>query len=103
MAQKTTVDKVKVALRISHDRLDQEIADDIDACLVDLQTSAGIRRPDENDPLILEAIKNHARANFHDDTVKAEIYRNRYEQQRAGLSMASGYGGAGEDKAWATM
>ena len=93
MAQSKTIQKVKNTLRISHSKLDAEIADDIDACIADLVTTAGVVYPDETDPLILAAIKNHARSNFTDNADKATEYLRRYESQKACLTMASGYGG----------
>lgn len=93
MAKAETIKKVKSALRIHHSKLDSEIGDDIDECLADLTTTAGVIYPDEADPLILAAIKNHARSNFIDKTDKSAEYLRRYEGQKASLTMASGYGG----------
>ena len=95
MAQSETIQKVKNTLRISHSKLDIEIGDDIDECLADLITTAGLVDPDETDPLILAAIKNHARSNFIDNSDKSAEYLRRYEAQKASLTMASGYGGDG--------
>lgn len=93
MAKPETIEKVKAALRIHHSKLDSEIGDDIDECLADLITTAGVVDPDETDPLILAAIKNHARSNFIDKADKSAEYLRRYEAQKASLTMASGYGG----------
>lgn len=92
MAQTTTVEKVKTALRIRHDVLDNDIADMIDACLADLEI-CGIVQPDEGDPIILSAIKLYCRTNFEDDTGRAEDFQKRYDSLKACLMMAEGYGG----------
>lgn len=93
MAQDETIRKVKTDLRISHSKLDEAIGDDIDACLSDL-IICGIVDPDETDPMILAAIKNHARSNFIDKPDRAAEYAKRYDAQKSCLMMASGYGGA---------
>lgn len=94
MAQEITIEKVKRALRISHTKLDTEVSDDIDECLADL-ISVGLVAPEETDPLILAAIKNHAKSNFTDDGAKAAEYLARYEKQKASLMMNDDYGGGG--------
>lgn len=94
MAQQITIEKVKRYIRISHNKLDTEVADDIDECLADL-ISVGLVAPDETDPLILAAIKNHAKANFLDDTAESAEYLTRYEKQKASLMMNDDYGGGG--------
>lgn len=92
MAQEITIEKVKRYIRISHHKLDAEVADDIDECLADL-VSVGLVAPDETDPLILAAIKNHAKSNFLDDAAESAEYLNRYEKQKASLMMNDDYRG----------
>lgn len=91
-----TLDKIKMDLRICHFALDSDIDEQIDACLADLKV-CGIVEPDENDALILAAIKLWCRANYTDDTVKASDYLKRYDAQKACLMMAEGYGGGAGD------
>ena len=86
-----TLDKIKTGLRISHDKLDDDIAADVDACLADLKM-VGIVYADETDPLIFNAIKLWCRSLYTDDAAKAAEYLRRYEALRASLSMAEGYG-----------
>ena len=49
------LEKVKEALRITHTHLDDEIADLIESCKLDLSIS-GVSVIVENDPLILQAV-----------------------------------------------
>ena len=85
------LDKIKVALRISHDKLDEDIQADIDACLADLEV-CGVVHAGTDDALILSAVKLYCRANYTDDPVKSAEWLRRYEQQKACLMMAEGYG-----------
>lgn len=87
----TTLHKIKLALRISHSKLDDDIQADVDACLADLRV-CGIRDPQETDPLIFNAIKLYCRANYTDDTAKGAAYLERYNALKACLMMAEGYG-----------
>lgn len=91
MATETTLKKVKNAIRISHSVLDDEIDSDIEACLADLKIH-GILTPVETDPLIYNAIRLYCKANYTDDTAKAEAFRQGYVDLRNHLKMAAGYG-----------
>lgn len=89
------LNKVKNKLRISHNSLDDDIADTISACLKDLEV-CGIQAPvpddpQETDPLILNAVKLYCRAEFTDDTGKAAEYMARYDALKSSLMMAEGY------------
>lgn len=83
--------KIKQGLRISHDKLDEDIQADIDACLSDLRM-VGVIYAAESDPLIYNAIKLWCRSLYTDDTAKASEYLRRYEALKASLMMAEGYG-----------
>lgn len=91
MANTETLAKVKQALRISHDKLDGDILDNVSACLEDLKVH-GILEPKESDPLILNAIKLYVRAQYTDDAGKAAEHIARYERLRSSLQAAEGYG-----------
>lgn len=93
MALPETIEKVKVDLRIRHDKLDADIADQIDACLQDLQVTAGVLNSDETDPMILAAIKLYVRANETDDVDKGAAYMQRYNDKKACLQLSGEYGG----------
>ena len=85
------LEKVKLALRIMHTKLDDDIVDNIEACLLDLRMH-GIVHKDETDALIQNAVKLYCRAEYTDDLTKAEKYAQRYRELRDCLKAAEGYG-----------
>lgn len=87
----STLEKIKQAIRRTHDKLDEDLQADIDACMADLRL-VGVVHADETDPLIFNAIKLWCRAYNTDDTAKAAEYMTRYEALKACLMMAEGYG-----------
>lgn len=93
-----TLTKIKQAIRRTHNKLDDDLQADIDACVADLR-SVGIIYADETDPLIFNAIKLWCRSLDTDDTVKSAEYMKRYEALKASLMMAEGYGHAPEGPA----
>lgn len=86
-----TLTKIKLALRTSHTKLDEDIQADIDACMADLKV-CGIIHPDETDPLIFNAIKLYCRSLYTDDTARAAEWLRRYNELKSCLMMAEGYG-----------
>ena len=86
-----TLKKIKDGLRISHDKLDDDIQSDVDACLADLEL-VGVVYADEENPLIFNAIKLWCRSLYTDDPAKSAEYLRRYEALKASLMMAEGYG-----------
>lgn len=86
-----TLGKLKLALRISHDKLDEDIQSDVDACLADL-TACGVINPQVSDPLIYNAVKLFLRSSYTDDPAKGAEYHKRYEALKSCLQMAEGYG-----------
>jgi len=100
MAEQSTIAKIKTSVRISHSKLDSDVAGCIDACKADL-TVCGIKADDETDALIYSAIKLYCKAELTDDTGKAEHFRVNYDALKACLMMAEGYGwqeGDGSDE-----
>ena len=97
MAKPETLAGVKLALRISHNVLDEDIMADIDACLADL-SAHGVNGPSavETDPLVYNAIKLYCRSMYLDDVATAEVWRQRYIDLRASLGARKGYGWAEE-------
>lgn len=85
-----TLTKIKLALRIRHDKLDNDIQDEIDACLADLRL-CGVTFAPETDPLMVNAIKLWCRSVFTDDPAKGAEYLRRYDALKACLMMAEGY------------
>ena len=86
-----TLTKIKLALRIKHDALDEDIQGEIDACLADLFV-CGVTFSTEEDPLMFNAIKLWCRSVFTDDPAKGSEYLRRYEALKSCLMMAEGYG-----------
>ena len=86
-----TLNKIKLALRISHNKLDEDIKADIEACLMDLEV-CGVEFAQTSDPLIFNAIKLWCRSLYTDDPAKGAEYMKRYESLKATLMMAEGYG-----------
>jgi hypothetical protein len=87
----TILEKIKKSIRRSHDKLDEDLMDDISGCLADLRV-VGIIYAGEDDPLILNAIKLWCKSIYTDDTAKAADYRDRYDALKSCLMVAEGYG-----------
>ena len=92
----TTLEKIKLGIRRSHDKLDEDLQADIDFAKADLQR-VGIVHKTEEDPLIFNAIKLYCRSANTDDPVKAAEWLRRYEELKACLMMAEGYGWKSEE------
>ena len=90
-----TLDKVKQAIRRTHNKLDDDLRDEIESCLTDLKVH-GIVHKDDTDPLILNAVKLWCKAATAADTVKAAEYHKRYLALRDSLKAAKGYGWKGD-------
>lgn len=82
--------KVREALRITHNKLDSELQDVIDACKMDL-TIAGIKKIDDNDPLIQQAIKTYAKAEYEQDVNKANRLTQAYVSLKISMSLCGDY------------
>lgn len=80
---------VKTALRITTDKLDNEVVNLINACKKDLSL-AGVKKINVNDPLIIRAIIIYARANF-DSGVGIENFQKSYETLKCQLSLSGEY------------
>jgi hypothetical protein len=85
------LEKIKLALRITHSALDEDIQADIDACLTDLKV-CGVVYASSDDPLIYNAVKLWCRSIYTDDTAKGSEYLRRYDALKSSLMMAEGYG-----------
>lgn len=85
--------KVKLTLRITESTFDSEIADLINACLSDLGVagvSTDMLADVYTDPLIIMAVKTYCRAHFGEPD-EYERLKASYDEQKAQLSMYSGY------------
>ena len=91
------LEKVKLALRIKSQAFDSEIEDLIAAALADLGL-AGVTAAQELevDPLITRAVVTYCRVNFGEPD-DYERMKKSYDEQKAQLSMATGYTDWGED------
>ena len=91
------LDKVKLALRIKSQAFDSEIEDLIAAALADLGL-AGVTAAQEMeaDPLITRAVVTYCRVNFGEPDDYDRMKKS-YDEQKAQLSMATGYTDWGED------
>lgn len=91
MTERTMLQRAKVALRITTDAYDDEIDGLIAAAERDLQI-AGIRfLPNPQDALIRQAILTYVRAHFS-SPADYEKLKAAYDEQKAQLQTASGYG-----------
>lgn len=83
------LESVKLALGITVNAYDTEIQDLIDAALLDLGI-AGVEGYNQNDKLVLQAVKTYCRAHFQSpadyDRLKAS-----YDEQKGQLMIATGY------------
>lgn len=91
MAEASTIGKVRQALRITTTAFDGEIGDLIDAAFIDLGIAgADGRNVNEIDPLALRAVTTFVKMSFGEpdeyDRLKAS-----YDEQKAQMSMATGY------------
>lgn len=84
------LDKVRAALRITHNKLDNELQDVINACIYDL-TIAGIKNINENDPLIQQAVKTYAKAEYEQDVNKANRLTQAYTSLKVAMSLCGDY------------
>lgn len=83
------IDKVKLALRIKTFAFDDELNRLIDAARTDLGI-AGVNIPDDMDAIVATAVITYCKMHFGEpddyDRLKAS-----YDEQKAQLSMATGY------------
>lgn len=82
MAEPTIQEKVKLALRISHDLLDGEITDVITSARMELQR-AGVNseKAESDDEDVVTAIKTYALSYFASDVKDADRYSESFKYQ----------------------
>ena len=86
------LDKVKDALRVSGEALDEEIQDLIEAAQADLRLS-GITK-NEDDPLIVRAITIYCKAHFgYEEPAQAELFMKSYNALKSHLALSQEYTG----------
>lgn len=86
------LEKIKLALRRGHSKLDADIQADIDACLADLRACGVVYADMATDPLIFNAVKLWCKSLDTDDPAKGAEYLRRYETLKGSLMMMEGYG-----------
>ena len=86
------LEKVKLSLRIMTDEFNDEILDLINACILDLGIG-GVENVDINDALIIRAITTYCKYHFGDieGVEMLDRLKQSYDEQKAQLSMATGY------------
>lgn len=84
------LEKVKLSLRIKSNAFNTEISEMIEAAKLDLSIS-GIKKIDEDDPLIQQAIKTYCKANFGLDNKDSEKYQKSYNMLKEHLSLCGDY------------
>lgn len=80
---------VKLALRIKSEAFDEDIEDLIRACKKDLQV-AGVKKIQDDDPLIKRAVVLYCKGNFGDND-NAVRYLQSYESLKISLCLAGDY------------
>ena len=87
----TILQKVRLALRITTTSFDDEITDLINAALLDLGL-AGVIEDDTDNALIIRAVIIYCKLHFGDiDTAEYDRLKLAYDEQKAQMSMATGY------------
>lgn len=89
------LDRVRRAVRIKSKAFDSELIDLIEAAELDLSI-AGVKKIDDQDPLIKQAIVMYCKANFGLDNKDSEKYQATYDNLKERLCLCSDYNGGGE-------
>jgi uncharacterized phage protein (predicted DNA packaging) len=86
------LEKIKLSLRFDDDSLDDDIQDVIDAAKADLQLSGIVKsKINEDDPLIIRAIKTFCKSEFSTEDKESERYRGSYEMLKNHLTLSLDY------------
>lgn len=85
----TIIEAVKMALRIKTDAFDTELEDLIYAALADLSV-AGVTESDTDNPLVRRAVVTYCRLHFGEPDEYDRLKKS-YDEQKAQMSMATGY------------
>ena len=90
MATEPILDRVKIAIRRSHSKLDDDLQADIDACLQDMKMR-GIKSPNPDNSLVFAAIKLYCLSTTADDPAKGAAFYQRYEDLRDSILLNGSY------------
>lgn len=83
------LEKIKLDLRITHNKMDTDIQENIDACFFDLKR-VGVNRIDEDDFLIIKACKLFCRYQYNFEN-EGDRYNKAYSALRDALSLCGDY------------
>ena len=83
------LEKIKLDLRISHNEMDSDILDNIDAALSDMER-AGIVNIENTDILTIRAVKHYCRWQYNFEG-EADRYRKAYEDLVSVMSLHDRY------------
>ena len=98
------IEELKQAIRITHDKLDDDLKSNVDACILDLKR-VGVTIPSADgdiygfagDSLEKKAIELYVKWQYN-YCGKGEQYRQNYESLRDSLSLSGNYNGKDGDK-----
>ena len=92
------LNEVKLALRISHNKLESEIQSTIDAAKAEM-VRAGVVETSivETDPLIADAIKTYCKYSFASDVKVREGFFESWQYQLENIRKSEGYGWVSDD------
>ena len=85
------LEKVKLALRVTTDAFDEEIADLISAACADLGIVGVDASNPSIDPLLTRAVTTYCKAHFGEPDEYDRLKKS-YDEQKAQLITATGYG-----------
>mgnify|MGYP004560442935 CR=1 FL=1 len=89
------INVAKSALRLTTNALDEELGDEVSACLLRLQI-AGVEGADE-DPLVKEAVRAFVRWQ-HDFCGRGNEWKTCFEELRNAMGLAGEYTGGGREE-----
>ncbi|MBN1079273.1 head-tail connector protein [Clostridium botulinum] len=86
------LEKIKLALRIDSDSLDDDVQDTINAAKADLKLSGVLEsKISDADSLIIRAIKVYCKAEYSTDDKEAIRYKEAYEMLKDHLCLSRDY------------
>lgn len=83
-------EKIKRNLRVSINSFDEDIRDLIEAAKKDME-SHGVKKLEEDDPLIIRAVDLYCKCFFYLENKDSERYLESYKSLRDHLSLAGDY------------
>lgn len=88
------VQEIKTVLRISHNKLDDEIQSTVESGIAEMVRVGVIqgKANDETDPLIKKALKTYCQKEFSTDDKKVERFEISWQYQIDNLRKSKGYG-----------